>query len=263
MNALHRMRFSDKVVIVTGAAQGIGKGVAEAIAAESGKVMLVDRSPIVHEVAADILARGGAARSCELDLETFAGAQEMVQETLKREARVDVLVNNVGGTIWTKPYEHYREDEIESEIRRSLFPTLWSCRAVLPSMVARKAGVIVNVSSIATRSIYRVPYAAAKGGVNALTASLAMEQAANGIRVNATAPGGTEAPPRRVPRNAGKQSADEQTWYRGIVDQTTASSLMHRYGTIAEQVAPILFFASDESSYITGSILPVGGGDQG
>ncbi|WP_298425635.1 SDR family oxidoreductase, partial [Rhodoblastus sp.] len=66
-----------------------------------------------------------------------------------------------------------------------------------------------------------------------------------------------------VPRNAAKQSAREKAWYRGIVDQTVASSLMHRYGAIAEQVAPILFFASDESSYITGSVLPVGGGDQG
>ena len=263
MNAPLRMRFDDKIVIVTGAAQGIGKGDGEAIAAEGGKVMLVDRSPIVRDVAADILARGGAAWSCEVDLETFAGAQEMVRETLKREERVDVLINNVGGTIWTKPYEHYREEEIEKEIRRSLFPTLWSCRAVLPSMVARKAGVIVNVSSIATRSIYRVPYAAAKGGVNALTASLAMEHAGDGIRVNATAPGGTEAPARRVPRNAEKQSPEEQVWYRGIVDQTIASSLMHRYGTIAEQVAPILFFASDESSFITGSIMPVGGGDPG
>ena len=119
------------------------------------------------------------------------------------------------------------------------------------------------MSSIATRSIHRVPYAAAKGGVNALTASIAMEQSKNGIRINATAPGGTDAPPRKVPRNAAKPTTKEKYWYRGIVDQTTESSLMHRYGTIDEQVAPILFFASDESSYITGSVLPVGGGDLG
>ena len=130
-------------------------------------------------------------------------------------------------------------------------------------MVKKKKGVIVNVSSIATRSIHRVPYAAAKGGVNALTASIAMEQAKNGIRINATAPGGTDAPPRKIPRNAAEQSRKEKTWYQAIVDQTKESSLMHRYGSIDEQVAPILFFASDESSYITGSVLPVGGGDLG
>jgi dihydroxycyclohexadiene carboxylate dehydrogenase len=130
-------------------------------------------------------------------------------------------------------------------------------------MIAARAGSIVNVSSVATRGIYRVPYSAAKGGVNALTASLAMEHAQDGIRVNAVATGGTEAPPRRVPRNPDALSDREQAWYQGIVDQTTASSLMHRYGTIAEQVAAILFLASGEASYITGTVLPVGGGDQG
>lgn len=256
-------RFDGTCVIVTGAAQGIGRAVAMGIAAEGGSVLAVDISPLANEVAAEIVAAGGTAFSFCADLETFEGAQAMVAEAIKRMKRVDVLVNNVGGTIWTKPFDEYGIGEIEKEIRRSLFPTLWSCRAVLPHMVKRKKGTIVNVSSVATRSIYRVPYAAAKGGVNALTASIAMEQAGNGIRINATAPGGTEAPPRRIPRNAAKPSAKEKRWYQGIVDQTKSSSLMHRYGTLDEQVAPILFFASDESSYITGSILPVGGGDLG
>lgn len=260
-------RFHDKVVIVTGAAQGIGHGVATRIAAEGGKVLAVDRSPIVEETVAEIVAGGGTAVAFQADLETFAGAQAMVAQCLASFKRVDVLVNNVGGTIWAKPFEHYEEAQIEAEIRRSLFPTLWSCRAVLPFMVKKKRGVIVNVSSIATRGVHRVPYSAAKGGVNALTASLAMEHTRNGIRINATAPGGTEAPPRRVPRNqaatTAKPSRQEATWYQGVVDQTVDSSLMHRYGTIDEQVAPILFLASDEASYITGSVLPVGGGDLG
>ena len=174
-----------------------------------------------------------------------------------------MLINNVGGTIWAQPFEAYEEEQIEAEIRRSLFPTLWCCRAVLPAMLEQGAGAIVNVSSIATRSIYRVPYAAAKGGVNALTASLALEHAQHGIRVNAVATGGTEAPPRTIPRNPQPLSEQEQLWYQGIVDQTIASSAMHRYGSIAEQVGAILFLASDEASYITGSVLPVGGGDQG
>lgn len=260
-----QQRFDGKVMIVTGAAQGIGRGVALRAAAEGARVLAVDRASIVGEVAEKIMADGGKALAFQADLETFAGAQAMVAECLARFGRVDILVNNVGGTIWAKPFEHYEEAQIEAEIRRSLFPTLWSCRAVLPSMLERGQGVIVNVSSIATRGVHRVPYSAAKGGVNALTASLAMEHTGSGIRINATAPGGTEAPPRRVPRNltGTEVSAQETAWYQGVIDQTKASSLMHRYGTIDEQVAPILFLASDEASYITGSVLPVGGGDLG
>jgi dihydroxycyclohexadiene carboxylate dehydrogenase len=256
-------RFTDQVMLITGAAQGIGRGVAVRAAAEGAHLMLADRSPLVQEVASECAAFGAQVAVVEVDLETFAGAKHMVAVAQEKFGRVDILVNNVGGTIWAKPYQHYEEDEIEAEIRRSLFPTLWSCRAVLPGMVERRAGVIVNISSIATRGIYRIPYSAAKGGVNALTASLALEHAEEGIRVNAVATGGTEAPPRKVPRNPKPLSEQEQVWYQGIVDQTRESTLMKRYGTIDEQVGAILFLASKEASYITGTVLPVGGGDQG
>ena len=118
-------RFQDKVVLVTGAAQGIGRGVALRIAAEGGQVLAVDRSDIVDEVVAQVLEAGGRAAAARADLETYAGAQHVVSECVARFGRIDVLVNNVGGTIWAKPYEHYEEQQIEAEIRRSLFPTLW------------------------------------------------------------------------------------------------------------------------------------------
>ncbi|MGA9523537.1 MAG: 1,6-dihydroxycyclohexa-2,4-diene-1-carboxylate dehydrogenase [Myxococcaceae bacterium] len=256
-------RFTEKVMVVTGAAQGIGAAVAARAAAEGAKVVLVDRAEFLSEVAEGLVASGGNAMAIQADLETFAGAQAAMAAAVERFGQIDILVNNVGGTIWTKPFAEYAPEEIEKEVRRSLFPTLWCCRAVLPHMLQGKKGTIVNVSSVATRSLHRVPYAAAKGGVNALTASLAFEYAQHGIRVVATAPGGTEAPPRRVPRNAAQQSEQEKVWYQGIVDQTVSSSFMKRYGTLAEQVAPILFLASDEASYVTGSVLPVAGGDQG
>lgn len=258
-----RGRFNAQTVIVTGAAQGIGAEVARRIAAEGGRVVLGDRSPLAAEVAEEIREAGGQATAFECDLEQFAGAQSLVDFATATYGHPDVLINNVGGTIWTKPYQEYGIEEIEAEVRRSLFPTLWCCRAVLVSMVERQSGVIVNVSSIATRSINRVPYAASKGGVNALTASLAMEAAPHGVRVVATAPGGTEAPPRRIPRNSAELSEQDDAWYQQIVDQTTDSTHFKRYGTLAEQAAPIVFLASAEASYITGSILPVGGGDQG
>lgn len=255
-------RFDGKVMLVTGAAQGIGRSVAERAAAEGAKLVLVDRSDVLHE-AVEQLPASAEALAVIADLETFAGAQAAVDAAHARFGRVDVLINNVGGTIWTKPYEHYAPEEIEAEVRRSLFPTLWCCRAVMPRMLEQGGGAIVNVSSIATRSIRRVPYGAAKGGVNALTACLAFENGERGIRVNAVATGGTEAPPRRIPRNPQEQGPDEKRWYQEIVDQTVGSTLMKRYGTLDEQVSAILFLASDEASYITGTVLPVGGGDLG
>ncbi|GAB2755993.1 1,6-dihydroxycyclohexa-2,4-diene-1-carboxylate dehydrogenase [Sinomonas soli] len=264
--SIHAGRFAGKAVVVTGAAQGIGRAVAERIAAEGGEVTLVDRADLVHEVAEGVrgaVKGGGTAHSVTADLETFDGALAAVEAAVAAAGRIDVVINNVGGTIWAKPYEHYTPEEIEKEVRRSLFPTLWMCRAALPHLIGQGSGTLVNVSSVATRGVNRVPYAAAKGGVRAITTALALEAAPHGVRVVATAPGGTEAPPRAVQRGPLPASEQEKEWYQQIVDQTVESSLMKRYGTLAEQAAAICFLASDEASYITGTVLPVAGGDLG
>ena len=111
-----------------------------------------------------------------------------------------MLVNNVGGTIWIKPYHLYTEEEVKLELERSLYPTLWCCLAVLPIMMKQQSGSIVNLGSQSTRGLYRLPYAASKGGILALTKVLAMEYGRYGIRINAMAPGGTEISDRVTPR---------------------------------------------------------------
>ncbi|MEV0601961.1 1,6-dihydroxycyclohexa-2,4-diene-1-carboxylate dehydrogenase [Streptomyces sp. NPDC050315] len=257
-------RFAGKKAVVTGAAQGIGECVARRLAAEGAEVALVDRAELVHEVAAELVKDGATAYGITADLEQYEGAEQAVTEAHRAlGGRIDVLVNNVGGTIWAKPYEHYTPEQIRAEVQRSLFPTLWTCHAALPHLIAQRSGTIVNVSSVATRGVNRVPYAAAKGGVNGITSALALEAAPYGIRVVATAPGGTDAPPRRVARGPAAADEQERAWYQQIVDQTVESSLLKRYGRLAEQAAAICFLASDEASYITGSVLPVAGGDQG
>ena len=168
-------RFQNKVAVVTGAAQGIGRSVALRLAAEGARLVLVDRSELVYELRDELSATSTDVLALTADMEKSADCQRVMQSAVERFGRLDVLVNNVGGTIWAKPFEHYQADEIEAEVRRSLFPTLWCCHAALPHMLAQASGAIVNVSSIATRSLNRVPYGAAKGGVNALTACLAME----------------------------------------------------------------------------------------
>jgi dihydroxycyclohexadiene carboxylate dehydrogenase len=260
---IHLGRFKNKVMMVTGAAQGIGRSVALYAAKEGAKVLMVDRSEMLYDVCREDVFEYCTVKPFIADMEVFEGCQLAVNEAVNTWGGIDILINNVGGTIWAKPYQHYQPEQIDKEIRRSLYPTLWCCRAVLPQMLLQGGGAIVNVSSIATRSINRVPYAAAKGGVNAITASLAFEFAEKNIRINAVATGGTLAPERKIPRNANALSEDEKHWYQQIIDQTTSTSLMKRYGTIEEQVSAILFLASDEASYITGHVLPVGGGDQG
>lgn len=256
-------RFDNKVCVVTGAAQGIGRGVALRLANEGGKIVMADFSPLVEDVLTEITANGGYATTIQADLETYRGARDVIDKALDTYGRIDILVNNVGGAIWMKPFVSFSEVEIEKEISRSLFPTLWCCHAVLPTMIKQQFGTIVNVSSIATRGINRIPYSTAKGGINAMTASLAFEHASDGIRVNAVATGGTEAPPRKIPRNTKPSTDEEKGWMNAVVDQTIDSTFMKRYGTIDEQVNAIAFLASDESSYITGSTIPVGGGDAG
>src|SRR6516164_5690000 len=259
----HPGRFGGKVAVVTGAAQGIGRTVAVNLAKEGGKVALVDRSEVVNEAQDEISSTGADAIATLADLEKYSECCRVMSEAHGRFGRIDILINNVGGTIWAKPFAQYEENQIEAEIRRSLLPTMWCCRAVLPIMLKQKSGTIVNVSSIATRGINRVPYAAAKGGVNALTASLAFEYAAHGIRVCGVAPGGIEAPPRRIPRNSGPVTEHDKARLREVMEQTVASTLMKRLGTPEEEAAAILFLASDEASYITGVTLPVAGGDLG
>ena len=254
-------RFSGKVVVVTGAAQGIGRGVALRAAAEGGRVLFVDRAEFVAELAAEV--PGGNTAGFVADLETYDGAHAAMACAVATFGRIDVLINGVGGAIRMRPFAEFEPAQIDAEIRRSLMPTLYSCHAVLPHLLAGGGGTIVNVSSNATRGIRRVPYSAAKGGVNALTAALAMEYAEHNIRVVATAPGGTAAPPRRVPRNAAGDSEQEQAWMAEAVRQVTDSTFFKRYGSLEEQIAPILFLASDEASYITGTVLPVAGGDTG
>lgn len=256
-------RFDGMVAVVTGGAQGIGLATARRMAQEGATVVVADRAA---EAAASAVERirgdGGDAHALIADLEQCEGAADLYRTVTNHFGRIDVAVHNVGGTIWAKPYWEYSPDEIVAEINRSLWPTLWCCHAVLPHMLAAGRGSIVNIGSVATRGVNRVPYAAAKGGVAALTAALSLELETSGVRINCVAPGGVNVT-RITPRNPAPPTEADKVGFARVVEQTLRDTPMARFGEPEELAAAICFLASDEASYVTGQTLFVAGGGIG
>jgi dihydroxycyclohexadiene carboxylate dehydrogenase len=260
-------RLADKVCIVTGAGQGIGRATARRLGQEGGKIVVADRVDAgAVRTQAELRDHGVEATKALVDLSTFAGAQDLMTQALAVYGRIDVLVNNVGGTIWIKPYHAYTEEEVKLEIERSLYPTLWGCLAVLPIMMQQKSGSIVNVGSQSTRGLYRLPYAASKGGILALGKVLAMEYGRYGIRVNTMAPGGTEIADRVTPRQQirpgimADEGAEAEDYRREMAEDIRSQQAMRRRGLPEEQAAAIAFLASDDASFITGQVINCSGG---
>jgi dihydroxycyclohexadiene carboxylate dehydrogenase len=256
-------RFDNQIAVVTGGAQGIGLATAQRLAEEGAIVIIADRAADATQATVDRLRDNGCdVHAAIFDLEKCEGATELYRTVADQFGQIDVAVHNVGGTIWAKPYWDYTPDEIVAEINRSLWPTLWCCHAVLPYMLAAGRGSIVNIGSVATRGVNRVPYAAAKGGVAALTAALSLELEASGVRVNCVAPGGVNVT-RVTPRDPAPMSETVKAGFAGVMEQTLRDTPMARFGEPEELAAAICFFASQEASYVTGQTLFVAGGGIG
>jgi len=262
-------RLAGKVCIVTGAGQGIGRATARRLAEEGARVVVAERIDAAATRTTDeLVAAGCDALKVVADVGTFAGAEALVRATRDHYGRIDVLVNNVGGTIWIQPYHEYTEEQVRHEIDRSLYPTMWCCLAVLPVMMEQRSGSIVNVGSQSPRGLFRAPYAASKGGIIALTKVLAMEYGEAGIRVNCVSPGGTEVKDamtsRLLIRPGDVASAPDTDAYRGYKDRMLedirAQQAMRRPGTPEEQAATIAFLASDDASFVTGQTINCSGG---
>jgi len=238
-------------------------------AEEGAKIFAVDLNPdSLIETVERVKKAGGTIETHNCSVTDGAAVAEMVQACLAKFGRIDVLVNNVGGTIWIKPYHLYLEDEVKLEIERSLYSTLWCCLAALPIMMQQSSGSIVNVGSQSVRGLYRAPYAASKGGILALSKVLAMEYGRCGIRVNTMSPGGTDIADRVTPRQlirpgvmADEPEATEAERYRGEMAQDIRNQqALQRRGLPEEQAAAIAFLASDDASFITGQVINCSGG---
>jgi dihydroxycyclohexadiene carboxylate dehydrogenase len=255
-------RLSGKIAIITGAGQGIGGATARRFAGEGATVIVAEmNSAAAERTVGDVRSLGGTAESFIGDLCEYRAAADLVDFVLTHFGQLDVLVNNVGGATSLKPYFEWDPQDIVAEMHRSILPTLWCCRAALPHMVERRYGRIVNVGADSARNGLwdRAPYNVGKGGVMALTASIARETAAFGITCNCLSPGYTDTTTDRIVER-GIRTAQVSEYLERLNRMQMDITPMARPGTSDEQAAAIAFLASDDVGHITGQVLSSSGG---
>jgi NAD(P)-dependent dehydrogenase (short-subunit alcohol dehydrogenase family) len=259
------MRLKDKVGIVVGAGQtpgetiGNGRACAVLFAREGAKVLLVDRElKRAEETAADIASEGGSARCCRGDWTRADDCKAFVRACLDAWGRVDFLHNNVGTGTGDAPAAHITEEAYDRIMLTNLKGCLLSCQAVLPTMREQGGGSIVNISSIAAISYAPglTAYKLSKAGMNMLGQQLALSNAKYGIRVNTIMPGLMDTP--MAIENTARTRKISQADLRAERDKRVP--LKSKMGTAWDVAQASLFLHSDESSFITGVILPVDGG---
>jgi 3-oxoacyl-[acyl-carrier protein] reductase len=243
-------KLNGRVAIVTGAASGIGRGIAEAFAEEGAAVAVADRNEAgAGKVARRIVDRGGRATAIQVDVSDEHAVAQMVERTLADLRGIDILVNNAGidtvSTLVEMPLAMWQE-----MLDVNLTSLFLCTKAVLPTMIEQRAGRIVNIGSqLGLEGTDRmVHYCAAKAGVHGFTKALAYEVAPYNVNVNAIAPGPIQTPLLdTIPGD----------W----LEKKRASIPLGRFGTVEEIAPTAVLLASDGGAYYTGATLNVSGGD--
>ena len=259
------MSFEGKTAIITGAAQGIGRAVALEFAERGANLLLADiQSAKVESVAAEIRASGIKATATAVDVTDSNSVASMVELAINEFEQVDILVNDAGGsgTEGVLRIEEVSEDRWDAQVDLNLKGAFLCCKAIVPHMRRRGSGRIVNLSSSNAKGHFgplntsgiRLPYAAAKAGIIGLTAQLARDLGLSGIYVNCVLPGFilTEEGARVRGRYEELQQASQEAMAEAVP--------LGRAGRADEVAKAVAFMASDEASYITGTVLDVTGG---
>lgn len=252
MERLVSYELQRKAALVTGASRGIGKSIALTFAAAGADVAVIARdAAALEEIAEQVRGRGRIAVAKSADVTDANAFRDAIAESIDELGRLDVLVNNAGGNSFSLPLATARFSGWEKTMRLNLESVVHACQAVLPHMMERRTGSIVNLSSVvALRGAPLLAhYAAAKAAIVSLTGSLALECASSGIRVNAVLPGWIETDLTGFLRKS-----------EDVERSVLARVPMQRWGRPEEIAAAAQFLASDAASFITGSSLVVDGG---
>ena len=242
--------LESKVVLVTGASQGLGKQFAELLCAKGARVALAARQVAkITSLKEELEAKGGIAYAVEMDVLDQQSISDCVEVVEHELGSIDVLVNNAGVAI-NKFFLDVTEEEYDSVLGTNLKGCFFCAQAVAKKMANRKSGSIINISSVlGTRPIGTLTtYCASKAGLNQLTATMALELARSGVRVNAIAPGYIETPMNR-------------DFFKTGPGQALINSVpQRRLGQLEDLDGTILLLASDASKFITGTVITVDGG---
>jgi len=248
-------RFDGRTVVVTGGGGGIGGATCRRFGAEGAKVAVFDLNlASAGKVAEEVRAAGGQAEAFHCDITDRASVDAAVAATQAKLGPIDVLVNNAGWDVF-KPFTKTEPAQWERLIAINLVGALHMHHAVLPGMVERRRGRIVNIASDAARvgSSGEAVYAACKGGLVSFSKTLAREHARHGINVNVVCPGPTQT----ALFEDYKQGAGNP---EKLVEAFTRSIPLGRIGQPDDLPGAVLFFASDDAAYVTGQVLSVSGG---
>jgi NAD(P)-dependent dehydrogenase (short-subunit alcohol dehydrogenase family) len=242
------VRLSGKVAIITGGGSGIGKAIAQAFVREGAKVVIAGRDSKRLEAAA--LEIGGECLAVSADVSNAGSVEKLVSATLDRFKQINVLVNNAA-VLLPGTAESLSEEAFDQTFDINVKGLWLMSRAVLPHMRVAGGGSIVNIGSVLSMvgARNRVAYSASKGAVMAMTKAMALDHAAESIRVNCIAPGIVET------EMVARFSTDENARKQRI-----AMHPMGRFGQPSEVASAAVFLASDESGWTTGSVLTIDGG---